>query len=97
MKRAVSQVALLAGVLFLVCVVCRLTMRNTYVDRIPVAQGQRMDQSVRLVTQDGHREDVLNPGVPMAAARGSSISATDLAPAANITSSTARISTSVTP
>ena len=61
MKNVVKQVALLGLALIMVCVAGRLAMRNTYVDRIPMAGDQGAGNPMRLVQGGGGRE-IMNPG-----------------------------------
>ena len=68
MKNVVRQMALLAGVLLLACVVSRLATHNVYVDRIPVAQGA--GDAVRLVPGGGQQAEVVKPGEPTASRDG---------------------------
>ena len=68
MKNVVRQMALLAGVLLLACVVSRLATHNVYVDRIPVAQGA--GDAVRLVPGGGQQAEIVKPGEPTASRDG---------------------------
>jgi len=63
MKNVVRQVALLGLALLLVCVLGRLALRNTYVDRIPVSRKPGAGGEVRLVSSDG-QQAVVDPGAP---------------------------------
>lgn len=62
MRKVAVQVAALALALALVCVVCRLALHNTFVDRIELESGQRRED-VR-VSYVGAGEEVLSPGEP---------------------------------
>ena len=62
MKRAVRQIAVCAAVMVLVCVVCRLIMRNTYYTVIPLAgQPARAED----LTVEAENPEVLEEGVPV--------------------------------
>ena len=62
MKRAAIQIAVLAGILLLVCVVCRMTMRNAYVARVPVHGTNIQAEEIR-VSMD--TPDIVEPGSPV--------------------------------
>ena len=62
MKRAAIQIAVLAGILLLVCVACRLSMRNTYVARVPVRGSDVRAEELR-VSMD--TPDIVEPGSPV--------------------------------
>ena len=66
MKNVVKQVVLLGMLLLLACIAGRLFLRNTYVDRIPVARAAGEGGTVRLISGGGVR-DALSPGQPIAA------------------------------
>lgn len=66
MKQVVKQVALLGMALLLVCVAGRLMLRNTYVDRIPVARTQGGGGAMRFIPGGGNH-DAVAPGTPTAA------------------------------
>ena len=65
MKNVVKQVALLGLALLLVCLTGRLLLRNTYVDRISVAQGHGKDSAMQLVPGGGE-QGAVQPGEPRA-------------------------------
>ena len=69
MKNVVKQVALLGLALLLVCVLGRLALRNTYVDRIPVPREPGAGGEMRLVSGDGEQA-VLDPGAPQTSEDG---------------------------
>ncbi|MBQ6347962.1 MAG: YdcF family protein [Clostridia bacterium] len=69
MKNVVRQVALLGLALLLVCVLGRLVLRNTYVDRIPVTRKQGTGGEMRLVSGSG-QQDVVDPGAPQPSENG---------------------------
>lgn len=74
MKKAVRQVALLGAALLLICIIGRLTLRNTYVDRIPVKRAQGKEGAFRLVSGGGRQEGVVKPGEPKASGDGMQVS-----------------------
>ena len=51
MKRATIQIAVLAVLLTLICVGCRVMMRNTYVASVPVYDREIHQQDIRLVEE----------------------------------------------
>ena len=65
MKQVVKQVALLGMALILLCVAGRLLLRNTYLDRIPVARTQGGGGEMRFIPGDGNR-GIVTPGTPTA-------------------------------
>lgn len=69
MKNVVRKVALLALALMLACVVGRLALRNTYVDRIPVARKPGTGDEMRLVPGSG-QQVVVDAGAPKALENG---------------------------
>ena len=65
MKQVVKQVALLGMALILLCAAGRLLLRNTYLDRIPVARTQGGGGEMRFIPGDGNR-GIVTPGTPTA-------------------------------
>lgn len=65
MKNVVKQVALLGLALLLLCVLGRLALRNTYVDRITINRTHATGNGMRLEPNGGQQE-VVNPGEPQA-------------------------------
>ena len=65
MKQVVKQVALLGMALILLCAAGRLLLRNTHLDRIPVARTQGGDGEMRFIPGDGNR-GIVTPGTPTA-------------------------------
>ena len=63
MKQVVKQVALLGMALILLCAAGRLLLRNTYLDRIPVARTQGGGGEMRFIPGDGNR-GIVTPGTP---------------------------------
>lgn len=61
MNKAARQIALLAGILILVCVLCRLATRNTYTAILPVPQGMR-DVALEELRVEAGTPGVVSPG-----------------------------------
>ena len=69
MKNVVRQVAVLGLAMLLVCVMGRLALRNTYVDRIPVSRKPGAGGEMRLVSGGG-QQAVVDPGAPQPSENG---------------------------
>ena len=61
MKEATIQIAVLAAVLLVICVVCRLAMSNTYVATLPARTENLTPESIRLVPE---MPGIVQPGTP---------------------------------
>ena len=61
MKRAAIKISILAGVLLLVCIACRVAMHNTYVAVLPAGQQDAMPGSLRI---NPISQDLVTQGAP---------------------------------
>ena len=62
MKRAVKQMAVIAGVLLILCVIYRITKKNTYYAVIPMPQGVTQAEDLRI---EAEGPEVLVEGAPL--------------------------------
>ena len=61
MKKAVRQIALMAGILILVCVCCRFAMRSTYAAYLPIPNSMR-DVAVEDLRIVAETPNIVSPG-----------------------------------